>query len=84
MQFSGKLVGDFFLFFVVVQAFFLLYCQEQILSSTRLLGALEDESLQLEYQITLKKMALDEQQSAYQVLECAQDLGLTSPIGVSK
>lgn len=79
MRFSGKVLGDLVLFLVFIQAFILLCFEEQVLLSTRLLGAIEDESERLQYNFVQSNAMLEQYKSAYQVLECAEHAGLNEP-----
>ncbi len=79
MGFSGKVLGDLVLFLVFIQAFILLCVEEQVLLSTRLLGAIEDESEKLQYSLVQTNAMLEQYKSAYQVLECAEQAALTEP-----
>lgn len=80
MRFSIKILGDIVLFIVFLQAFVLLCCEEQILQSTRILGALEDENERLNGLIIQQKCALESQKNFHQVLQCAHASGINQPI----
>jgi hypothetical protein len=80
MRVSAKFISDLVLLLLFIQAFVLLCLEEQILYSTRLLGAFDDDNERLEYTLVQQKALLEGDRSAHRILDCAISLGLTDTI----